>query len=160
MKVMGIDPSLNSTGYCVIEKEGEKISILEKGVIKPSSNTISEKLYNLARKIKEIIDIYSPDEVALENVYSSPFKKSSILLALSAGALISAVCERRKPIFQYTTTEIKKAVTGWGRAGKKDVERMVRRFLKIDGGINSDVSDAIAVAICHLFSSSKLRNLK
>jgi crossover junction endodeoxyribonuclease RuvC len=160
MKVMGIDPSLNSTGYCVIEKEGEKISILEKGVIKPSSNTISEKLYNLARKIKEIIDIYSPDEVALENVYSSPFKKSSILLALSAGALISAVCERGKPIFQYTTTEIKKAVTGWGRAGKKDVERMVRRFLKIDGGINSDVSDAIAVAICHLFSSSKLRNLK
>ncbi len=160
MKVMGIDPSLNSTGYCVIEKEGEKISILEKGVIKPASNTISEKLYNLARKIKEIIDIYSPDEVALENVYSSPFKKSSILLALSAGALISAVCERGKPIFQYTTTEIKKAVTGWGRAGKKDVERMVRRFLKIDGGINSDVSDAIAVAICHLFSSSKLRNLK
>ncbi len=160
MKVMGIDPSLNSTGYCVIEKEKENISILEKGIIKPSQNTVPEKLHALAKKIKEIIDIYSPDEVALENVYSSPFKRSSLLLALSAGALISAVCEKSKPVFQYTTTEIKKAVTGWGRAGKKDVERMVRRLLKIDGGIESDVSDAIAVAICHLFTSSKLRNLK
>lgn len=160
MKVMGIDPSLNSTGYCVVEREGESISILEKGVIKPSKNTVPEKLHALVKKIKEIIDIYSPEEVAFENVYNSPFKKSSILLALSAGALISAVCEKGRPVFQYTTTEVKKAVTGWGRAGKKDVERMVRRLLKIDGEINSDVSDAIAVAICHLFTSSKLRNLK
>lgn len=160
MKVMGIDPSLNSTGYCVIEREGKNISILEKGVIKPHQNTVPEKLYALAKKIKEIIDIYSPDEVAIENVYSSPFKRSSIFLALSAGALLAAVCEKGKPVFHYTTTEIKKAVTGWGRAGKKDVERMVRKLLKIDGKMNSDISDAIAVVICHLFTSSKLRNLK
>lgn len=160
MKVMGIDPSLNSTGYCVIEREGEKLSILGKGVIETSFNEVPARLYNLSKRIKEIIDTYSPEEVALENVYSSPFKKSSILLALSAGAIISAVCEKNKPVFLYTTTEVKKAVTGWGRAGKEDVENMVRRLVKIDGGIKKDVSDAIAVAICHLFTSSKLRSLR
>ncbi len=160
MKVMGIDPSLNSTGYCVIEREGEKLSILRKGLIKTPQKSVTEKLYFLVKNIKEIIDNYSPEEVAFENVYNSPFKKSSILLALSAGALISAVCEKNRPVFQYTTTEVKKAVTGWGRADKKDVKKMVRRLLKIEGGLNSDVSDAIAVAICHLFTSSKLRNLK
>ncbi len=160
MKVMGIDPSLNSTGYCIIEREGEKLSILGKGVIKTPQKSVSEKLHSLVKNIKEIIDFYSPEEVALENVYNSPFKKSSILLALSSGALISAVCEKNKPLFQYTTTEVKKAVTGWGRADKKDVERMVKRLLKIEGRLSSDVSDAIAVAICHIFTSSKLRNLR
>lgn len=160
MKVMGIDPSLNSTGYCVIEKEGERISILEKGVIKTHTHDISDRLYISAKKIKEIIDIFSPEEVALENVYNSPFKKSSILLALSAGAIISAVREKNKPVFQYTATEVKKAVTGWGRAEKKDVEKMVKKIVKVEGELQGDISDAIAVALCHIFTSSRLRDLK
>jgi crossover junction endodeoxyribonuclease RuvC len=160
MRVMGIDPSLNSTGYCIIEKEGEKISILEKGVITPTSHKLTEKLFFLSQRIKEVIENYSPDEVALENVYGSPFKKSSILLSLSSGAIIVAISEKGKPVFQYTATEIKKAVTGWGRAGKEDVKKMLKKFLNIEDGIKSDISDAIAVAICHIFTSSKLRDLR
>lgn len=160
MKVMGIDPSLNSTGYCVIEKEGEKISVLEKGIIKVQKKDIADRLYNSAKKIKEIIDIHSPEEIALENIYNSPFKKSTILLALSVGAIISAVREKNRPVFQYTATEVKKAVTGWGRADKKDVEKMVKKIVKLEGNLSGDISDAIAVALCHIFTSSRLRGLR
>ncbi len=160
MKVMGIDPSLNSTGYCVIEKRGERLILLEKGVIKTPAKNLQEKIWFLSKNIKAVIENHSPEEVAMECVFNSPFKKSSIILALTTGALISAVGEKERPLFQYSTTEVKKAITGWGRAGKSNVKKMIRKIIPIESDIEDDVSDAMAVAICHVFSSKKFKNLR
>ncbi|MGQ9617860.1 MAG: crossover junction endodeoxyribonuclease RuvC [Candidatus Aminicenantia bacterium] len=157
---MGIDPSLNSTGYCIIEKEGDELNLLGKGIIETNSKALEKKLYFLSKNIKEVIENYLPDTVALEYVFNSPFKKTSINLALATGAIISAIGEKGKPLSCYTTTEVKKAITGWGRAGKEEVEKMVKRIVNIDEDIKDDVSDAIAVALCHMFSSKKIKELR
>ena len=150
MIIMGIDPGSRVTGYGLIEKEGDYLKWICDGQICPSKNlSFHDRVFNIFLKIKEVIEKYEPDEVAVEDLFHSKNAKSSLKLGHVRGAIIVAVLYANLPVFEYTPLEIKRAITGYGKATKEQVRDMVRFILGLNKEIKTDSSDALAVAICH-----------
>jgi len=154
MRVLGIDPSIRSTGFGVIEYSQNNYTVLGYGVIKPSSRLLfHHKINEIKNRIEKLIGTYSPDEVAIENPFYAQNIKTAITLGQVRGATLVAVASHDCSLFEYSPLEIKKAVTGYGRADKNQVKTMVKALLHIeDKRIEEDASDALATAICHLNS--------
>ncbi len=155
---MGIDPSLTSTGYAFIRIDRERLSPLSFGEIKTKSGQpLSERLAIIYRKISDLLEEYLPDEVAIEEVFYARNPKSALMLGYARGAALLAAANREIPVAEYSAREIKLAVTGYGNASKEQVRRMIKlRVTLPEGKVNYDVSDAFAVAICHLHRCEKL----
>lgn len=154
MRVLGIDPSIKSTGYGVIEYSNNNYKVLIHGVIRPSRRLVfHEKIYEIKNQIDKIIDTFSPDEVAIENPFYAQNIKTAITLGQVRGATLVAVASHNCSLHEYSPLEIKKAVTGYGQADKNQVKTMIKVLLKIDNErIETDASDALATAFCHLNS--------
>lgn len=152
MRVLGIDPSLKSTGYGIIEFSDNSYTVVSYGVIKPSARLIfHQKIYEIKNQIEKIIETYSPDEVAIENPFYAQNIKTAIALGQVRGATLVAVASKNCSLYEYSPLEIKKAVTGYGRADKNQVNTMIKILLHIeDEHLESDASDALAAAFCHL----------
>jgi crossover junction endodeoxyribonuclease RuvC len=152
MRVLGIDPSLRSTGFGVIESRGSELRPLVYGIIKPTpSLPVHLKLAEIREEIEKVIESYGPDEAALENPFFARNVKTALLLGQVRGAVLVAVAGRNCGLHEYSALEIKKAVTGYGQAGKDQVQVMVRTLLSLgEDRIPEDASDALAAAICHL----------
>ena len=152
MRVLGIDPSLRSTGFGVIETEGSVLKPLAYGIIKPTAKLpFHLKLTEIREEIERIIETYGPEEAAIENPFYARNVKTALLLGQVRGAALIAVAGRKCGLHEYSALEIKKAVTGYGQAGKGQVLAMVRILLSLsDDPIPEDASDALAAAICHL----------
>lgn len=149
---MGVDPGLNITGYGIVAASGRVLRLVEAGIVKPSaSETLPLRLKELHREIGEIMDAHHPHAMAIEEVYSHyrhPF--TAIIMGHARGVLCLAAAMRDIPVKSIPSTHIKKAVTGRGRAGKEQVNGMVRRLLGIPGPVSPfDVSDALAAAIAY-----------
>jgi crossover junction endodeoxyribonuclease RuvC len=160
MRVIGIDPSLKSTGYGIIELSENRYTVLDYGCIKPSSRLpLQKKLEEINNRINKLIHTFNPNEVAIENLFYAQNIKTAITLGQVRGAVLVAVASQGRDLFEYSALEIKKSVTGYGQADKNQVKTMVKTLLGIeDDKLETDASDALAAAFCHL--NSRMFQLK
>lgn len=150
MRVLGIDPGSRITGYGVIEKGRNNLLCIAYGDIKPLPDVpLSACLKTICHRITAIIEEVKPDAIAVEDIFYGKNIKSLIKQGHVRGAIILTVSQMDVPIFEYTPLEIKKAVVGYGRAEKSQVQTMVRAILKISDALKADAADALAIAICH-----------
>ncbi len=163
MRVLGIDPSLRSTGFGIIEYTGTGYIPVVYGVIKPSPGLpFPARLNEIRTEIEKAIDAFAPDEAAIENAFFAQNVRTALSLGQVRGAILVALASRSLGLFEYSALEIKKAVTGYGHAGKDQVRTMVKTLLALDDdALSLDASDALATGICHLNSrifQNKLRD--
>lgn len=151
MIILGVDPGTLFTGFAVIEGTASKIKIVECDVIKnPSSNSLPIRLKHIYDSLVEVIDKTVPDEFAIETAYYGKNVQSTLKLGHARGVSILAAVNKQIPTTEYSPREVKKSVVGNGSASKEQVRYMVCQILRIKSFMKSlDVSDAIAVALCH-----------
>jgi crossover junction endodeoxyribonuclease RuvC len=160
MIVLGIDPSVKSTGFGIIEFSNNNYSVLSYGCIKPGRNRpLHEKLNDIRCRIEDLIKTHQPDELAIENPFYAQNIKTAITLGQVRGAALVAIASQKKPLFEYSPLEIKKAVTGYGQADKNQMITMIKALLSIeDDKLETDAADALSVAFCHInIRSSQFR---
>lgn len=150
MRILGLDPSLSSTGWGVIEVENNRLRYVADGIIKTDAKmNLCDRLAILHQGICDVIDIYKPEEAAIEEVFVNNNPFSSIKLGQARGVVILAPARYHIPVSEYEPNKIKKAVVGVGHAEKSQVETMVKILLPGCKPKNNDSSDALAIAICH-----------
>ena len=150
MKILGIDPGSRSMGYCIVEYSGVKIELIEAGLIKIEQSTLQEQIVNMIEALDLILKTHNIDEVAIEDIFYAYNPKSVIKLAQFRGALSLKILQEIGYFYEYTPLQVKKALTGNGKAAKEQVAFMVRRILRIKKEIKPlDITDAMAVAITH-----------
>ena len=154
MKVLGIDPGYNIIGYGVIETEGCKV--IDYGVITtPKTMSISTRLYTIYQATCELMDTFSPEQVAFEELFFNTNNTTAIPVAEARGVLIVACKQYTDKLFEYTPLQIKQALTGNGRAEKKQVQFMVKNILGLKAVPKpDDAADALAVALTHMQTNS------
>lgn len=154
MRILGIDPSLKSTGYGIIEYKQDQYAVISHGVIKPARNlSLEQQLNEIKNRIEELIQAFEPTEVAIENLFYARNIKTAITLGQVRGAALVAVAACNCNLFEYSPLEIKKAVTGYGQAEKHQVQQMIRVLLNLEEEkLEMDASDALATALCHVNS--------
>jgi crossover junction endodeoxyribonuclease RuvC len=152
MRVLGIDPSLQSTGFGIIENEEGAVRPIAYGIIKPTGGLpLFKRLAEIREEIEKLIVTYRPNEAAIENPFFARNVKTAMLLGQVRGAVLVAIAGTDCGFHEYSALEIKKAVTGYGQADKEQVQIMVKALLGLDDDrIPFDASDALAAAICHL----------
>jgi crossover junction endodeoxyribonuclease RuvC len=152
MRVLGIDPSVQSTGYGVIEYSANSYSVLDYGAIRPSRRLpFLHKINMIRNRLEELIRTHEPEEVAIENPFYAQNVKTAITLGQVRGAVLVAVASQNCPLYEYSALEIKKAVTGYGRADKIQVKTMIKTLLNMqETDLGTDAADALAAAFCHL----------
>jgi crossover junction endodeoxyribonuclease RuvC len=154
MRVLGIDPSLRSTGFGIVEDKDGTLSPVAYGIIKPTAKLpLHLKLAEIKSELEQLIRTYRPAEASIENPFYAQNMKTALTLGQVRGAVLVAVAAAGCGLAEYSALEIKKAVTGYGQADKEQVLTMVRSLLGLDDeDIPLDASDALAAAICHLNS--------
>ena len=150
MIILGIDPGLRTTGFGVIEKQGNKLRYIASGTIKTASEgELPPRLKIILRGIAEVVRTYQPDCAAIEKVFVNVNPQSTLLLGQARGAALSALVHADLPVAEYTALQVKQAVVGHGKAAKEQVQDMVIRLLGLPGAPTADAADALACAICH-----------
>jgi len=152
MIILGIDPGTKTTGYGVVEKgkRGSDLIGIAYGEIRiKRGEFLSVCLKKIYDQLIEVITKYAPDAIALEDIFYGKNVKSLIKLAQARGVIILAASHSDIPLYEYTPLEVKKAVVGYGRAEKSQVQHMVRVILSLKEVPPLDASDALAIAICH-----------
>ncbi|MBD3425650.1 MAG: crossover junction endodeoxyribonuclease RuvC [Candidatus Omnitrophica bacterium] len=155
MRILGIDPGLNRTGYGLIEFTGNgRMKVVEAGVIRTSADSgITQRLSEIYRNVTDVIREHRPEILVLEKLYAHYKHPTTALLMGHARGVVCLACGvEGVPLVSYASTRIKKAVTGNGRAGKHQVQDMVRSMLELEASPGPfDVSDALAMAICYIY---------
>ena len=162
MIIVGFDPGLATLGYGVIKKEkGKKPEMLDYGIVStPKDENLAVRLCMLEKGVKQIIDTYKPDEIAIEELFFAKNVKTAIAVAHARGVTLLTAVKECGQIFEYTPLQIKQALTGYGRADKKQIQQMVKTFLNLKAVPKpDDAADALAVALCHAQTSVKLGGL-
>ena len=152
MRIIGIDPGLNCTGYGIIRvAEGLNPQLFNYGSIKTNAHdSLAVRLYQIFEKITQIVDEYKPDTAAFESVFYAENVKTAIIMGHARGAAMVAAMSHHLDLFEYSPREIKMSVVGNGAASKEQVNYMVRQILCIKENIKpDDASDALAAALCH-----------
>lgn len=156
MKILGIDPGLRTTGFGLIDKQGNKLAYIASGTIKTPDSDLPQRLKVILNSVAEVIRTYSPDCAAIEKVFVNVNPQSTLLLGQARGAAICSLISVNLPVAEYTALQIKQAVAGHGKAQKQQVQDMVQRLLTLPGLPGRDAADALAVAICHAHSGEAL----
>jgi len=161
LRILGIDPGSIYCGYGVIESNGEKITLIELGTIKAKKKyeLLNDRIKEIFLRLNEVINRTNPDETAIETIFYSKNAQSLMKLSHARAAAVLANSLREIPISEYTPREVKKSVTGKGSASKEQVQFMVQKLLKIKEDPELyDVTDALAIAICHSFKRNLRKN--
>ena len=150
MIIFGIDPGFAITGYGVVEKLGNKYKVLDYGVITTKAGLdLSVRLNIMYEEIVRKFNQYNPDYVAMEELFFCKNITTGIAVAHGRGVLLLAVAQMGKPFYEYTPLQIKQAITGYGKADKKQMQKMVQVLLNLDSIPKpDDAADALAVALC------------
>jgi crossover junction endodeoxyribonuclease RuvC len=151
MRILGVDCGTERTGYGVISSDGRRHEFVAAGVIRTKTTaSLAERLALIASELRQVCGTYQPEIVAVEEVFHAVNAQSSLKLAHVRGVVLLIAAEAGLPLGEYSPLEVKMSVVGYGRAEKQQVQMMVRSILQIDTEMAShDVSDALAVAICH-----------
>lgn len=165
MRILGIDPGLQTTGFGVIECEGQKLHYVASGTIR-TTRTEGVELGNLPARLKilfegisEVVERYEPDLAAIEIVFVNVNPQSTLLLGQARGAALTALVTKDLPVAEYTALQMKKAITGHGRAAKTQIQEMVKRMLSLPGLPGTDAADALGLAITHAHAGSIMSKL-
>ena len=152
--ILGIDPGSRITGYAVVERQGRQLSVVDSGIIRLTRiEGISLRLAELLTRLEEIIGKVEPDAVAVEDVFTSRNARSALLLGQARGVALAVAGRQGLPVHAYPPATVKRAVSGHGRADKKQMQRMVQVLLSLSRTPVEDEADALAVAICHALGS-------
>ena len=152
LRVMGIDPGLTRCGLSVVQAgRGRQIIPVAVGVVRtPSTAELAERLLRLSRAVGEWIDDYRPDVIAMERIFERGNVSTVMHTAHAVGVMVLAAAERGIPVHMYTPSEVKKAISGNGRADKKQMTVMITRILGLSEAPKpADAADALAIAVCH-----------
>lgn len=156
LRVMGIDPGLADIGWGVIDWRADlsKGSLVAKGLIQTrAGRPLAERLHEIYTQLSAVIEENHPDVTAIEELFFAKNVKTAMVVAHGRAACILATASRRVAVCEYTPLQIKQALTGHGRAGKEQVQWMVRALLGLDEIPKPDhVADALAAALCHVHS--------
>lgn len=149
---LGIDPGLATMGYGLVQGEGDRLQCLEYGVLTTSSQEkMPERLLSLFERTDELIREYQPFSLAMEQLFFSKNVKTAFQVGQARGVIILAAARHGLDVFEYSPLEIKKGITGYGQADKKQMQSLVRSILNLEELPQpDDAADALAVAICHL----------
>lgn len=152
MIILGLDPGLATLGYGVIRKEKSKrAEMIDYGIVStPKEENLAVRLCMLERGIKQIIDKFKPDEIAVEELFFAKNVKTGISVAHARGVILLTANKECGRIFEYTPLQIKQALTGYGRAEKNQIQQMVKSLLGLKAIPKpDDAADALAVALTH-----------
>ena len=151
MIILGIDPGIAIVGYGVIGYNGFSMKLIDYGAIyTPAKMWVPERLDILFESMGKLMERFTPDEVAFEELFFYNNAKTAIDVAQARGVCVMAAYRQNRKIFEYTPLQVKQAVTGYGRAEKRQVQLMVKTILNLpDIPKPDDAADAVAVAICH-----------
>lgn len=150
MRVMGIDPGSNITGWGVVEARGSELHHIDSGAIRLPRAAISERLLIIFEKIRDAIQDNRPDAIAVEKVFVARNAHSALILGQARGAALVACGILCDTVVEYSALEVKQAVVGRGRADKRQVQHMMRVLLGLSEALQADRADALACAVCHI----------
>ena len=150
MRILGIDPGLRKTGFGVIDAQGQRITYVGSGLVKPAlSGTEPERLSELFSGMLEVIAHFKPDCAVIERVFVNVNPQSTLSLGQARGVAIAALAQQVLPIAEITPLRVKQSVVGSGRATKDQVQLMVQRHLALQKPPGADAADALACAIAY-----------
>lgn len=151
IRTIGVDPGSRYTGFGIVEGDGFHLKHIHHGTVKlPASRPLPERLKIIFEEIRDSIGTYGPEFMAVEEVFFAKNVKSALSLGQARGAVILAGISLGLSIHEYSALGIKQSVAGYGRAAKEQVAGMVQRLLRIQGDIEPNAADALAVAVCHI----------
>ena len=155
MRVIGIDPGSRFTGYGIIERSGQRLRHVASGRINATEgDDFADRLDLIYRGLATILDEYPCDSGAIASMFVAKNVLSTIKLGQARGVALLAAKHHGLSLAEFAPTEVKKAVTGKGRASKETVTMMVKTHLRIEGSISEDAGDALALAICQMNASA------
>jgi crossover junction endodeoxyribonuclease RuvC len=156
VKIFGIDPGSERTGYGCVEMLGSRHHLVICGaLLAPAGATFPQKLKHIHGELVALLARYRPDSVAVENIFYSRNVRSALKLGHARGVALLAASEAGLEVFEYSPAEVKRAVVGYGRADKPQIQQMMKLLLGLDALPSPyDAADALAVAICHLHSAT------
>ncbi|MEG1645830.1 MAG: crossover junction endodeoxyribonuclease RuvC [Clostridia bacterium] len=151
MRILGIDPGLAIMGYGVVEYERGNFKFVDYGVVTThKSEALPVRLKLIAEGLEQLIDKFKPDCVAIEELFFQNNAKTAIAVAEARGVILITAINKCGNLYEYTPMQIKQAITGYGRAEKMQIQKMVQMILKLPTIPKpDDAADALAVAICH-----------
>lgn len=159
MRVFGIDPGSNATGYALVGRLAGRYVLVDSGVIRTRADApVPERLLAIHRGLEAALSLLQPDCVAIEAIFRHRSSESALRLGQARGVALLAAAQRGLPVAEYNPMTVKKTVAGSGRADKVAVARLVARLVGVDTALPADASDAVAIAITHL-SQSPLQSL-
>lgn len=151
MRILGIDPGIQITGYSILDVEGENYNIIASGSIRTEKEQgIQNRLSEIFHDIISICKMYKPDCAAIEELFFFKNQKTIIPVAQARGVILAALNEMNVKMGEYTPLVVKQVITGHGRATKEEVRDIVKRFVELNKNTKlDDTVDSIAIAICH-----------
>ena len=155
MRILGVDPGFAITGYSIIDYIGNKFNLETSGAILTEAKTsFPLRLEKINKELDNIIKMYKPDAMAIEELFFNNNAKTAINVAQARGVILITARQNNVDIYEYTPLQVKQAVTGYGRADKIQVQRMVRMILNVEKLPKlDDTTDSMAMAICHAHSA-------
>jgi crossover junction endodeoxyribonuclease RuvC len=159
-RILGIDPGSRRTGFGVIEVHGGRTSYVVSGHLRTEGDSLPERLKSIYEGISQIVTEYAPTELAIERVFVRLNVDTALKLGQARGAAICAAAMQDLAVFEYSPTEIKKAIAGKGHADKEQIQFMVRTLLNLPGLPQQDAADALACALCHRHTRQSVNYLK
>ena len=152
MRILGIDPGLQTTGFGVVDVSGAQCHYVASGTISTKAlarTDLPARLKVLFDGVREVCERYQPDTCAVEIVFVNVNPQATLLLGQARGACLTALVSLDLPVHEYTALQMKKAMTGHGKAAKAQVQEMVARLLKLPGLPGADAADALGLAMTH-----------
>ena len=162
MRILGIDPGLQRTGFGVIESEGTRLSYVASGTIstlEAPRGDLPLRLKIIFEGVREVVQTYGPDCAAAEIVFVNVNPQSTLLLGQARGAALAALVSGGLSVAEYTALQMKKAIVGHGLANKSQVQEMVKRLLRLPGLPGKDAADALGLAISHAHAGTSFAAL-
>lgn len=158
MRILGIDPGIATVGFAVLDFEKNQYKLVQCGVIStPAHTSLSSRLAQIYSDMGQLIDIYRPEAVSIEELFFNTNITTGIAVAHGRGVILLACENAGIKIYEYTPLQVKQSVVGYGRAEKKQVMDMVKRICNLKTVPKpDDAADAVALAICHARSSTSL----
>lgn len=147
--ILGIDPGSRVTGYGLIKEHNRQLQYIDSGCIRTSEGELSQRLLQIFNGVCQLMETFSPHEVAIEQVFMHKNASSALKLGHARGVAMVACASHRVNVCEYSAREVKQSVVGYGAALKEQVKHMVVNLLMLASAPQSDAADALAIAICH-----------
>ncbi len=152
MRILGVDPGLNITGYGILDDTDGCVKVIEAGVVRTKgTEPMARRLHVIGREMENIVRQFQPDAIAIEELYSHyGHPRTAIIMGHARGIVLLKAAEAEVEVFPYSSTKVKNSLTGNGRASKRQVQQMICSTLSLLSVPEPpDVADALAVALCH-----------